>query len=195
MTQLVRVKRMKPRAAIAKLLIVIVLATELSACGYKSLQQQDEDVKTSWSEVVSQYQRRAELISGLTESLKGFAAAEQTLVGATAATARSGAQWAPPALLSDPTAFASYEALQDRLTQSARNLMGVSATYPQLLTDPNFIDLRSQLAETEERISAARRRYETAVRTFNTSVRTFPTDLTARVFDFQPKPSLPRPPE
>jgi len=173
------------------LLSLVVLS--LSACGYKSLQQQDEDVKTSWSEVVSQYQRRAELISGLTDSLKGFAASEQALIGATAASARSGAQLATPALLNDPSALASYEALQDRLTQSVRNLLGVSAAYPQLLSDSNFIDLRVQLADTQERITVARRRYEEAVRTFNTTVRTFPTDLTARMFDFQPKPGLPGP--
>jgi LemA protein len=174
--------------------VVLTLAVlSLSACGYKSLQQQDEDVKTSWSEVVSQYQRRAELISGLTDSLKGFAASEQALIGTTAANARSGAQLATPALLNDPAGFASYQALQERLTQSLRNLMGVSAAYPQLLSDSNFIDLRAQLAETEERITDARRRYEDSVRTFNTTVRTFPTDLTARVFDFQPKPSFPTP--
>jgi LemA protein len=171
--------------------ILSLAVLSLSACGYKSLQQEDEDVKTSWSEVVSQYQRRAELISGLTDSLKGFAASEQALIGATAASARSGAQSATPALLNDPAAFASYQALQDHLTQSLRNLMGTSAAYPQLLSDSNFIDLRAQLAETELRITDARRRYADAVRTFNTSVRTFPTDLTARVFDFQPKPSLP----
>jgi LemA protein len=175
--------------------VLSLVAAALSACGYKSLQQQDEDVKTSWSEVVSQYQRRAELISGLTDSLKGFNArvppSEQALIGTTAASARSGAQLAAPALLNDPAAFASYQALQERLTQSLRSLMGVTAAYPQLLSDSNFIDLRAQLAETEEHISDARRRYQDAVRTFNTTVRTFPTDLTARMFDFQPKPGLP----
>jgi LemA protein len=168
-----------------------LLLLGLGGCGYKSLQQQDEDVRTSWSEVVSQYQRRAELISGLAGSLQGFAASEQALIHATQASARSGALPVAPALLSDPTAFASYQAMQDQLTQSLRNLMGLTAAYPQLQTDSNFLDLRAQLAETEQRIGNARRRYMDAVRTFNASVRTFPTDLTARMFDYQPKPSFP----
>ena len=163
----------------------------LSGCGYSSLQKQDEEVKTTWSEVVSQYQRRADLISSLADSVKGFAASEQTLIGATEATARSGSMPAAPAVLSDPSAFASYAALQDRLTESLRSLMGVSAAYPQLQSDANFLDLRAQLADTENHITDARNRYIEAVRTFNTSVRTFPTDLTAHMFDFHPKPSLP----
>ncbi len=174
-----------PGAALA------LLTLGLSGCGYRSLQQQDEDVRTSWSEVVSQYQRRADLISGLADSLQGFAASEQALVHATQASARSGALPAAPALLSDPAAFASYQAMQDQLTKSVRSLMGLSAAYPQLQTDSNFLDLRTQLAETQERITAARHRYAQAVRAFNISVRTFPTDVTARLFDFQPKPSLP----
>jgi LemA protein len=97
---------------------------------------------------------------------------------------------AAPGVLNDPAAFASYQAMQDRLTQSLRNLMGLSAGYPQLQSDANFLDLRAQLAETEREIADARTRYVEAVRTFNTSVRTFPTDLTARMFDFRPKPSL-----
>ncbi len=190
----------------------------VSGCGYKSLQQQDEDVKTSWSEVVSQYQRRADLVSSLASSVKGFVAPcartarsesdpgvasrpqpcdarvappEQALVGATEANARSSSVLAAPAVLKDPAAFASYEAMQDRLTQSLRSLMGVSAGYPQLQSDANFLDLRAQLAETEHQIADARIRYIEAVRTFNTTVRTFPTDVTARMFDFRPMPSLP----
>jgi LemA protein len=162
----------------------------LSGCGYKSLQQQDEDVKTSWSEVVSQYQRRADLISSLASSVKGFAASEQALIGVTEASARSGSVLVAPGVLNDPVAFASYQAMQDRLTQSLRNLMGLSAGYPQLQADANFLDLRAQLAQTEREIADARIRYIEAVRTFNTTVRTFPTDMTARMFDFRPMPSL-----
>ena len=161
-----------------------------SGCGYKSLQQQDEAVKTSWSEVVSQYQRRADLISSLATSVKDLATSEQALIGATEASARSGSQPAAPAVLSDPAAFASYQALQDRLTESLHSLMGVTAAYPQLQSDANFLDLRAQLAETESRISDARTRYKEAVRTFNTTVRTFPTDVTARMFDYRPRPNL-----
>ncbi len=180
---------MRARAIHSAALALLTLG--ICGCGYRSLQQQDEDVRTSWSEVVSQYQRRADLISGLAGSLQGFAASEQALVHSTQASARSGALPAAPALLSDPAAFASYQAMQDQLTTSLRNLLGLSAAYPQLQSDSNFLDLRAQLAETQERIADARRRYAEAVRAFNTSVRTFPTDLTARMFDFQPKPSLP----
>ncbi len=145
-------------------------------------------MKTSWSEVVSQYQRRADLISSLATSVKGFAASEQALIGMTEANALSGSKPAAPAVLSDPAAFASYQAMQEQLTQSLRSLMGISASYPQLQSDANFVDLRAQLADTEGRIMDARNRYIEAVRTFNTTVRTFPTDLTARMFDFRPKP-------
>ena len=162
----------------------------LGGCGYNSLQQQDEAVKTTWSEVVSQYQRRADLISSLAGSVKGFAESENGLLGTTEANARTSAQPAAPAVLTDPAAFARYQAMQDQLTRSLGSLMGMGATYPQLQSDANFLDLRAQLDEAEGRIADARTRYMDAVRTFNTTVRTFPTDLTARVFDFRPKPPL-----
>jgi LemA protein len=171
--------------------LTLCTALSLSGCGYSSLQQQDEDVKASWSEVVSLYQRRADLISGLAAKVKDFAASEQQLIGATEASARTSSLPATPAVLSDPAAFASYQELQKQLTQSLRSLMGVSEGYPQLQSDANFRDLQTQLAETESSISAARDHYIAAVRTFNTMVRTFPTDVTARMFDFQPKPNLP----
>jgi LemA protein len=160
----------------------------LSGCGYSSLQQQDEAVKTSWSEVVDQYQRRADLISSLADSVKSFAASEQPLIGMTEAGARSGTEPVTPAVLNDPAAFASYQAMQDQLDRSLRNLIGLAASYPQLQDDANFLDLRAQLADTQSRIAAARNRYIDAVRIFNSMVRTFPTDLTARMFDFRPKP-------
>ena len=177
---------------IRRVALLILAALGLPGCGYKSLQQQDEAVKTTWSEVVNEYQRRADLISSLAGSVKGFAASEQALIGATEAGARTGSQQgSAPAVLNDPAAFASYQALQDQLTGSLRSLVGLASSYPQLQSDANFRDLRVQLAETEGRIADARNRYIEAVRTFNTTVRTFPTDLTARVFDFRPKPNLP----
>jgi LemA protein len=163
----------------------------VSGCGYHSLQQQDEAVKTSWSEVVDQYQRRADLISSLAAAVKSFAASEQQLIGLTAAGARSGTESVTPAVLNDPAAFASYQAMQDHLDRSMRNLIGLAASYPQLQADANFLDLRAQLADTQSRIAAARNRYIEAVRIFNSTVRTFPTDLTARMFDFRPRPNLP----
>ena len=170
--------------------LVLCSALTLCGCGYSSLQQQDEDVKASWSEVVNLYQRRADLISGLAATVKGFAGSEQALIGATEASARTGSLPAAPTVLSDPAAFASYQALQKQLTQSLRSLVGVSAGYPQLQSDANFQDLQTQLAETESSIAAARDHYMAAVRNFNTMVQTFPTDVTARVFDFRPRPNL-----
>jgi LemA protein len=177
----------------------------LSGCGYSSLQQQDEDVKASWSEIVNLYQRRADLISGLAATVKGFSdskqadarrpAAEQALVGATEERARSGTVPTTPAVLNDPQAFASYQALQKQLSQSLDSLLGATAAYPQLQSDPNFRDLQAQLAETESNIAAARTHYMVAVNSFNALVRTFPTDVTARMFDFRPKPSLAAPAE
>lgn len=177
------------RACVVGLLMLAIL--EISGCGYSSLQQQDEAVKTSWSEVVDQYQRRADLISSLAESVKSFAASEQPLIGVSQAGPRSGTEPVTPAVLSDPAAFASYQAMQDQLDRSLRNLIGLAASYPQLQENPNFVDLRAQLTETQNRIAAARNRYIEAVRIFNTTVRTFPTDLTARMFDFRPMPNLP----
>ena len=166
------------------------VALSLSGCGYSSLQQGDENVKASWSEVVSLYQRRADLISGLAASVKGISGSEQGLVGTTEARARSSVVPTPPAVLNDPQAFASYQTLQTQLTQSLQSLMGASAAYPQLQSDPNFRDLQAQLAETENNIAAARDHYMAAVNSFNSLVRTFPTDMTARMFDFHPQPSL-----
>lgn len=163
----------------------------ISGCGYSSLQQQDEAVKTSWSEVVDQYQRRADLIASLADSVKSFAASEQPLAGVRQAGGRSGAEPVTTAVLTDPAAFASYQAMQDQLDRALRNLIGLAASYPQLQENANFLDLRAQLAETQSQIAAARNRYIEAVRIFNTTVRTFPTDLTARMFDFRPMPNLP----
>lgn len=171
--------------------LLMCAALGISGCGYSSLQQQDEAVKASWSEVVDQYQRRADLISSLADSVRSFAAAPEPLVTRTGADSRSGTEAQTPAVLNDPAAFASYQAMQDQLDRSLRNLIGLAASYPQLQEDANFLDLRAQLAETQGRIAAARNRYIEAVRVFNTTVRTFPTDLTARMFDFRPKPNLP----
>ncbi|HEY0341981.1 MAG TPA: LemA family protein [Steroidobacteraceae bacterium] len=172
--------------------LLLCAALGLSGCGYSSLQQQDEDVKASWSEIVNLYQRRADLISGLAATVKGFAASEKELIGATEANARTGSlPSAATTVLGDPAAFDSYQALQRQLTQSLQSLRGLSAGYPQLQADANFQDLQTQLAETESSLTAARDRYMVAVRNFNTMVQTFPTDVTARVFDFRARPSLP----
>ena len=172
-------------------LALALVALGLGGCGYRSLQQQEEEVKVSWSDVVSQYQRRADLIESLATTVQGLASASaQVLVGASEACARSGSLTAAPAVLNDPAAFASYQASQAELGQALRGLIGLSLGYPQLRSDPGFRDLQAQLADTENRIQAARTRYVRAAHTFNTALRTFPTDMTARLFDLHAKPDL-----
>ena len=175
---------------VVRITLLFCVALSVSGCGYRSLQQQDEDVKASWSEVVNLYQRRADLISGLASSVKEFAASEQELIGATQARAQFSSLPAAPAVLNDPKAFISYQALQSQLSASAHSLLGLSDAYPQLQSDPNFRDLQAQLAETESSIAAARNHYTAAVASFNAMVRTFPTDFTARMFDFRLRPAF-----
>jgi len=176
----------------ARSLVFVALAVlALSGCGYNSLQQQDETVKASWSEVVNQYQRRADLIPNLVNTVKGFAAQEQqVLIGVTEARAKANSIQITPEVLNDPAAFAKFQAAQGELTQALKSLMAVTEAYPQLKSDANFRDLQAQLEGTENRITVARNRYIDSVRTFNTTVRSFPTNLTAKMFDFQLKPSF-----
>jgi LemA protein len=163
----------------------------LCGCGYNSLQQQDENVKAAWSEVVNQYQRRADLIRNLVATVKGYAAQEQqVLIGVTEARARANSIQVTPEVLNNPELFAKFQAAQGELTQALKSLMVVTENYPQLKSDANFRDLQAQLEGTENRITVARNRYIDSVRSYNTTVRSFPTNLTAKVFDFQVKPNF-----
>jgi LemA protein len=167
----------------------VVLA--LPGCGYNSLQQQDENVKAAWAEVVNQYQRRSDLIPNLVNTVKGYASQEQqVLIGVTEARAKAGSIQLTPELLNNPDAFAKFQAAQGQLTQSLKSLFAVAEAYPQLKSDANFRDLQAQLEGTENRITVARNRYIDAVRGYNTTVRSFPTNLTAKLFDFQVKPNF-----
>jgi LemA protein len=160
----------------------------LSGCGYNSLQTQDEGVKAAWSEVVNQYQRRADLIPNLVNTVKGYAAQEQkVLIGVTEARAKVGSIQATPELVNDPQAFQKFEAAQGQLTSALKSLIAVSESYPQLKSDQNFRDLQSQLEGTENRITVARNRYIQAVQDYNTNIRSFPTNLTAMMFKYQLK--------
>jgi LemA protein len=173
------------------LLLAIVATTTLTGCGYNSLQRLDENVKAAWSEVVNQYQRRADLIPNLVNTVKGFAAQEQkVLIGVTEARAKVGSIQVTPELLEDPEAFARYQAAQGELTQALKSLFAVAEAYPELKSDANFRDLQAQIEGTENRITVARNRYIDAVREFNTTVRSFPTNLTAMLFDFEVKPNF-----
>jgi len=170
------------------LLSVLVLSAQLSGCGYNNLQEQDEGVKAAWSEVVNQYQRRADLIPNLVAAVKGFAAQEErVLVGVTEARAKVGTVQLTPELLNNPEAFARFQAAQGELTSALKSLIAVTENYPELKSDANFRDLQVQLEGTENRIAVARNRYIDAVKTYNVTVRSFPTNLTAGMFDFEEK--------
>lgn len=172
-------------------LTACLMGLGLSGCGYNSLQQQDEQVKADWSEVVNQYQRRADLIPNLVNTVKGFAAQEQAvLIGVTEARAKVGSIQITPEVLNDPEAFAKFQAAQGELATALKSLLVVSERYPDLKSDANFRDLQSQLEGTENRIVVARNRYIDAVKIYNTTVRSFPTNLTAKVFDFGVKPNF-----
>src|SRR5688572_10124521 len=155
--------------------LLLVATSLLSGCGYNRLQQQDEGVKAAWSEVVNQYQRRADLIPNLVNTVKGYAAQEQkVLIGVTEARARAGSIQLTPELLNNPQAFAQFQAAQGQLTQALKSLFAVAEAYPDLKSDANFRDLQAQLEGTENRITVARNRYIDSVRSFNTTVRSFP---------------------
>ncbi|MGH8132448.1 MAG: LemA family protein [Steroidobacteraceae bacterium] len=177
------------RAWTVALLAAAVLG--LPGCGYNSLQQQDESVKASWAEVVNQYQRRADLIPNLVNTVKGYAAQEQrVLVGVTEARAKANSIQITPQVLNNPELFQKYQAAQGELTQALSRLMVVVERYPDLKSDQNFRDLQSQLEGTENRITVARNRYIDAVRSYNVTVRSFPVNLTAKMFGFTVKPNF-----
>jgi LemA protein len=172
-------------------LLFLVAAVMLSGCGYNTLQTQDEQVKSAWSEVINQYQRRADLIPNLVNTVKGYAAQEQqVLIGVTEARAKVGSIQATPELVNDPQALAKFQAAQGDLSNALSHLMAVVENYPQLKSDQNFRDLQAQLEGTENRITVARNRYIQAVQNYNVTVRTFPANLTATMFGYKPKPNF-----
>jgi LemA protein len=171
--------------------LAVFTALTLSGCGYNTLQQQDEQIKASWSEVVNQYQRRADLVPNLVNVVKGYAAHEQeVLTEVTEARTRVGTIQATPELLNDPAAFSRFQSIQGELSGALSRLLAVSENYPQLKADGLFRDLQAQLEGTENRITVARNRYIEAVRDFNTTVRSFPTNLTAMLFGIKVKPTF-----
>src|SRR5579863_6922171 len=142
-----------------KIWLVSALALLASGCGYNHIQQQDEAVKASWSEVINQYQRRADLVPNLVNTVKGYAAQEQAvLLGVTEARAKVGTIQATPELVNDPEAFKKFQAAQGELTSALSRLLVVTENYPQLKSDQNFRDLQAQLEGTENRITVARNR-------------------------------------
>ena len=173
-----------------KLLTILttVLALSLGGCGYNTFQVNDEQIKSSWSEVLNQYQRRADLIPNLVNTVKGYAAQEKdVLLGVTNARAKVGGIQATPELINDPQAFAKFQAAQGELSSALSRLLVVSENYPQLKSDTNFRELQSQLEGTENRITVARNRYIQSVQAYNVTVRSFPSNLTAMVFGYSAK--------
>jgi len=173
------------------ILLVAVAGANLSGCGYNKLQNQDEAVKAAWSEVVNQYQRRADLVPNLVATVKGFAAQEErVLVGVTEARARASSIQLTPELINDPAAFQKFQESQAQLGSALKTLLATVEAYPDLKSNENFRDLSAQLEGTENRITVARNRYIDAVRAYNVTVREFPSNLTAKWFDFEVKPNF-----
>jgi LemA protein len=171
--------------------LVACVAVLLSGCGYNSMQTQDEQVKSAWSEVLNQYQRRADLIPNLVNTVKGFAEQEKSvLLGVTEARAKVGSIQASPELVNDPEAFAKFTAAQSQLSGALSRLMVVTENYPTLKSDQTFRDLQAQLEGTENRITVARNRYIQAVQNYNITVKQFPGVLTAKMFGYKPKPNF-----
>ena len=165
---------MHARHHVPTALLVITLFA-VPGCGYNDLQGLDEDIKAAWSEVLNQYQRRADLIPNLVETVKGYAAHEkETLTAVTQARAQVAGIKATPELLKDPDAFQKFQAAQGELSSALARLMVVVEKYPNLKANENFRDLQSQLEGTENRISVARRDYILAVQEYNTALRTIP---------------------
>src|SRR6185437_15404079 len=185
--------RDRRRNMLRKLCIVLaaVMALALGGCGYNDLQRQDEGVKAAWSEVLNQYQRRADLVPNLVNTVKGYAQQEQqVLTEVTNARATVGSIKATPELINDPVAFQKFIQAQNQLQGALSRLLAVSENYPQLKSDALFRDFLSQLEGTENRITVARNRYIQAVQAYNTTVRQFPTNLTAMMFKMNVKPNF-----
>ncbi|AGH83198.1 LemA family protein [Ralstonia pseudosolanacearum] len=173
------------------LALAVLAAPFLSACGYNDFQAKDEATKAAWAEVVNQYQRRADLIPNLVNTVKGYASHErETLEAVTRARAAATSIQVTPETLKDPAAFQKFQQAQGELSSALSRLMAVSENYPQLKADASFRDLQSQLEGTENRITVARQRYIRAVQDYNVLARSFPTNLTAKAMGYEVKPSF-----
>lgn len=169
----------------------LVLVFALSGCGYNDFQRLDEQTNSAWSEVLNQYQRRADLVPNLVETVRGETRFEQeTLTGVVQARAKATAMQVTPEVLANPQAFERFQQAQGELSGALSRLMMVSERYPELKSNQGFQDLRVQLEGTENRIAVARGRYIQAVQSYNVLARSFPSNLTAMVFDYEPKPTF-----
>ena len=171
--------------------VLLLLAVSLTGCGYNAMQRQDEAVKAAWSEVINQYQRRADLVPNLVNTVKGYAQHEEKVfTEVTNARAKVGSIQMTPELANDPQALAKFQAAQGELGSALSRLMVVSENYPTLKADGLFQNLQAQLEGTENRVTVARNRYVQAVQDYNSMIRTFPNNLTAKMFGYTIKPSF-----
>ncbi len=174
-----------------KMLVAAWLGLLLTACGYNEFQRLDEQSRSAWSEVLNQYQRRADLVPNIVATVKGEAAFEQaTLTRVVEARARATAMQVTPETLNDPAAFQKFQDAQSSLSSALSRLLVVTENYPTLKANQGFQDLRVQLEGTENRIAVARNRYIQSVQQYNVLTRSFPNNLTAMVFGYQVKPNL-----
>ncbi|MCC6610708.1 MAG: LemA family protein [Burkholderiales bacterium] len=172
-------------------MLLAAAAVTLSGCGYNDIQRNDEATKAAWSEVINQYQRRADLIPNLVNTVKGFAQQEQeVLTRVTEARARATGIQMTPEMLNDPAALQKFQAAQGEVTSALARLLVVVERYPELKSDKNFLELQAQLEGTENRITVARNRYIKAVNDYNVLVREFPVNLTAMAFGYKVKPNF-----
>ena len=170
---------------------ILLFVSLLSGCGYNTFQTADEAIKSAWSEVLNQYQRRADLVPNLVATVQGYASHEKdVLTQVTQARAQVGAIQATPELVNNPEAFARFQQAQSGLSSALSRLLVIAENYPQLKADAAFRDLQAQLEGTENRITVARNRYIKAVESYNISVRTFPNNLTAMIFGYAVKPNF-----
>jgi LemA protein len=171
--------------------LILVVASLLGGCGYNQLQSLDEQVKASWSEVINQYQRRADLIPNLVNTVKGYAQQEKdVLIGVTEARAKATSIQVKPEDVDDPAKVQQFMQAQRDVGGALSRLLVVAENYPQLKSDQNFRELQAQLEGTENRIAVARQRFIKATQDYNTNIRQFPTNLTAMMFGYKPKPQF-----
>ena len=171
--------------------VLLLLAVSLTGCGYNAMQRQDEAVKAAWSEVINQYQRRADLVPNLVNTVKGYAQHEEKVfTEVTNARAKVGSIQMTPEMANDPQALAKFQAAQGELGSALSRLMVVSENYPTLKADGLFQNLQAQLEGTENRVTVARNRYVQAVQDYNSMIRTFPNNLTAKMFGYTVKPNF-----
>lgn len=171
--------------------ITVLFLLNLTGCGYNAFQSLDEGSKAAWSEVINQYQRRADLVPNLVNVVKGYAEHEkEVFTQVTEARAKVGSMQITPEVLNNPDAFAKFQAAQGELSSALSRLMVVAENYPNLKADQSFRDLQAQLEGTENRITVARNRYIETIKDYNIAVRSFPQNLTAMLFGYKEKPSF-----